>query len=58
MLFRSTCAVAALTDQGLAGAFAERLVQADENLRPTLESLLKDKKKSRAETKKPAVPET
>ena len=57
-LGRNTCAVAALTDQGLAGAFAERLVQADENLRPTLESLLKDKKKSRAETKKPAVPET
>ena len=50
--------VAALTDRGLAAAFAEKLVRTDGGLRPCLESLLKDKKKSRAETKKPAVPET
>ncbi len=57
-LGRNTCAVAALTDRGLAAAFAEKLVRTDGGLRPCLESLLKDKKKSRAETKKPAVPET
>ena len=57
-LGRRLCAVAALTDRGLAAAFAEKLVQADEGLRPALESLLNEKKKSRAETKKPAVPET
>ena len=57
-LGRKTCAMAALTDRGLAAAFAEKLVRTDGGLRPCLESLLKDKKKSRAETKKPAVPET
>ena len=56
-LGRRLCAVAALTDRGLAAALAERLVRADEGLRPALESLLKDKKKSRAEPKRPAVPE-
>lgn len=56
-LGRRLCAVAALTDRGLAGAFAQRLVQADESLRFALESLLNEKKKSRAQ-KKPAVPET
>ena len=55
-LGRSTCAVAALTDRGLAGAFAQKLVQADEGLRPALEPLLNEKKKLRA--RKPAVPET
>ena len=54
---RKLCAVAALTDRGLAGAFAKKLVQADEGLRPALGSLLDEKKNSRAQ-KKPAVPET
>ena len=57
-LGRRLCAVATLTDRGLAGAFAQKLVRADESLRPPLEPLLNEKKKSRAETKKPAVPET
>ena len=56
-LGRKLCAVAALTDRGLAAALAEKLVRADEGLRPALESLLKDNKKSRAEAKRPAVPE-
>ena len=56
-LGRNRCAVAALTDQGLAAALAEKLVRTDGGLRPALESLLKDKKKSRAEAKRPAVPE-
>ena len=56
-LGRRLCAVAALTDRGLAAALAEKLVRADEGLRPALEALLKEKKKSRAETKRPAVPE-
>jgi len=55
-LGRKLCAVAALTDKGLAGAFAEKLIQTDEGLRPILESLLNEKKKPRA--RKPAVPET
>lgn len=55
-LGRRLCAVAALTDRGLAGALAEKLVQADGELRPALESLLNEKKKPRAR-KKPAVPE-
>ena len=57
-LGRKLCAVAALTDRGLAAAFAEKLVRTDGTLRPALESLLNDKKKSRAEAKRPAVPET
>ncbi len=56
-LGRRLCAVAALTDRGLAAAFAEKLVQADDGLRFALESLLNEKKKSRAQ-KKPAMPET
>lgn len=56
-LGRRLCAVAALTDRGLAAALAEKLILADEELRPALESLLNEKKKSRAQ-KKPAVPET
>lgn len=56
-LGRNTCAVAALTDKGLASAFAEKLVQADERLRPPLESLLNEKKKPRAQ-KKPAPRES
>ena len=55
-LGRATCAVAALTDRGLAAAFAAKLVQADESLRFTLESLLNEKKKPRAQ-KKPAFRE-
>ena len=55
-LGRKLCAVAALTDRGLAGAFAEKLVQADEGLRVALGSLLNEKKKPRAQ-KKPAVRE-
>ena len=57
-LGRRLCAVAALTDRGLAAALAEKLVRTDEELRPALKSLLNEKKKSRAETKRPAVPET
>ena len=56
-LGRKLCAVAALNDRGLAGAFAEKLVLTDEKLRPILESLLNEKKNARAQ-KKPAVPET
>ena len=56
-LGRKLCAVAALTDQGLAAALAEKLIQADEGLRPSLEPLLNEKKKPRA-PKKPAVLET
>ena len=57
-LGRKLCAVAALTDRGLAAAFAEKLVRTDGTLRPALEALLNDKKKSRAEAKRPAAPET
>ncbi|MDE6260201.1 MAG: 50S ribosomal protein L7 [Oscillospiraceae bacterium] len=56
-LGRKLCAMAALTDQGLAAAFAEKLIQADESLRPALEPLLTEKKKPRAE-KKPAPRES
>ena len=54
-LGRRLCAVAALTDRGLAAALAEKLVQSDEGFRPALELLLM-KKKPRA-VKKPAVRE-
>ncbi|MBD5098523.1 MAG: hypothetical protein HDT35_03065 [Clostridiales bacterium] len=47
-LGRKLCAVAALTDQGLASALAEKLIQTDESLRPALEPLLTEKKKPRA----------
>ena len=57
-LGRKTCAMAALTHRGLAAALAEKLVRTDEGLRPALSSLLNEKKKSRAEAKRPAVPET
>ena len=53
---RAPCAMAALTDRGLAGALAEKLIRADEGLRPTLEPLLHEKKNGRAQ--RPAVPET
>ena len=56
-LGRKLCAVAALTDRGLAAALAEKLARTDGTLRPALESLLNEKKKPRAEIK-PAVPET
>ena len=59
-LGRKLCAVAALTDKGLTAVFAEKL--ADRGplsiLEPYLESISDDKKKSRAEAKRPAVPET
>ena len=61
-LGRKLCAVAALTDQGLTAALAEKLRPADQGsrsiLEPYLESISNDKKKSRAETKPPAAPET
>ena len=61
-LGRKLCAVAALTDRGLTAAFAEKLLQADQGsrsiLEPYLESISNNKKKSRAEAKRPAVPET
>lgn len=67
-LGRSTCAMAALTDRGLAAALAEKLAARDTELRPLTEQLAVEKasgeknrpvkkKKSRAQ-KKPAVPET
>ena len=67
-LGRTACAVAALTDRGLAGALAAKLAEQDESLRPLAERLAAGKtgggtarpakkKKSRAR-KKPAVPET
>ena len=56
-LGRKLCAVAALTDQGLAAAFAGKLLQTDESLRPALEPLLTEKKKPRAE-RKPAPRES
>ena len=61
-LGRRLCAVAALTDRGLTAALVEKLIQADQGscsiLEPYLESISNDKKKSRAEAKRPAVPET
>ena len=61
-LGRKLCAVAALTDRGLTAAFAEKLRPADQGprsvLEPFLESISNEKKKSRAEGKRPAVPET
>lgn len=56
-LGRGTCATAALTDQGLAGALAEKLAARDSGLRPSLEPLLDEKKKPRA-VKKPAPRES
>ncbi len=55
-LGRRLCAVAALTDQGLAAALAEKLAGRDEGLRP-IASLLNETKKSRAGMKRPAAPE-
>ena len=55
-LGRRLCAVAALTDQGLAAALAEKLAGRDEDLRP-IASLLNETKKSRAGMKRPAAPE-
>ena len=59
-LGRKLCAVAALTDQGLAAAFAEKLSgRAPRSVsEPDPASISNDKKKSRAEAKRPAVPET
>lgn len=53
-LGRNTCAMAALTDRGLAAALAEKLAGRDENLRP-IASLLNETKKPRA--RRPAVRE-
>ena len=55
-LGRKLCAVAALTDRGLAAALAEKLVRTDEGLRPALVCLLKEKKKPRAEAEGPPCP--
>ena len=61
-LGRKLCAVAALTDRGLTAALAEKLLREDLGprsvLEPFLASISNDKKKSRAEAKRPAVPET
>lgn len=59
-LGRRLCAVAALTDKGLAAALAEKLADAGPRSvsEPFPESVFTDKKKSRAEAKRPAVPET
>lgn len=53
-LGRSVCAMAALTDRGLAAALAAKLALRDKALRP-IASLLEEKKKPRAQ--KPAVRE-
>ena len=55
-LGRGSCAMAALTDRGLAGVLAEKLVRADVGLRPSLEPLLHENKNGRA--LRPAAPET
>ena len=55
-LGRGSCAMAALTDRGLAGVLAEKLVRADLGLRPSLEPLLHENKNGRAQ--RPAAPET
>ena len=61
-LGRKLCAVAALTDRGLAAALARQLLRSDRGprsvLEPYLASISSDNKKSRAEAKRPAVPET
>ena len=61
-LGRKLCAVAALTDRGLTAALVEKLIQADQGscsiLEPFPASIPDDKKKLRAEAKRPAVPET
>ncbi len=66
-LGRSTCAMAALTDLGLAGALAKKLADADPRYQPLCDALaqkrprrsqMTKKKNARAETKRPAVPET
>ena len=54
-LGRGSCAMAALTDRGLAGVLAEKLVRADVGLRPSLEPLLHENKTGRAQ--RPAAPE-
>ena len=55
-LGRGSCAMAALTDRGLAGVLAEKLVRADVGLRPSLEPLLHENKNGRAQ--RHAAPET
>ena len=55
-LGRGSCAMAALTDRGLAGVLAEKLVRADVGRRPSLEPLLHENKNGRAQ--RPAAPET
>lgn len=67
-LGRSTCAMAALTDAGLAAALAKKLVESDPQYQPLCDKLAvekpqrpqarKKKKNVRAERKRPAVPET
>ena len=57
-LGRKLCAVAAITDRGLAAAFAEKLLRPDRGPRSILESVSNDNNKSRAEGKRPAVSET
>ena len=61
-LGRNLCAVAALTDRGLTVSLMEKLRPADRGPRSVLEpypaSISNDNKKSRAEAKRPAVPET
>ena len=52
-LGRKLCAVAALTDRGLAAAFSENLADRE----PSLPPKSNDKTNSRAESKRPAVPE-
>ena len=54
-LGRRLCAVAALTDRGLAAALAEKLAGRDEDLRPIASLLLEETKKPRA--RRPAVRE-
>ena len=66
-LGRGTCAMAALTDAGLAAALAKKLADTDGQYRPLCDRLSREaprkplpmkKKNARAQGKRPAVPET
>ena len=55
-LGRKLCAAAALTDRGLAAAFAEKLVRRDGTTRPALEPLLNEKRSRGPTQESPLCP--
>ena len=55
-LGRKLCAVAVLTDRGLAAAFAEKLVRRDGTTRPALEPLLNEKRSRGPTQESPLCP--